>query len=595
MPTQSLSSLTRTKIICTLTPARTNEAALLRLIDQGMDVIRLNFSHMNPADAVSFLELVHRVRREQGIPLPLLLDTKGPEVRLYGYAQPVPLQKGDEIVIRSYAGPDLFSAVSPEPMTFYTNLEQVGRLVSPGARVLLMDGYIEGRVTDCEDTAVRVQVLNAAALRPRAHFSLPGVDYPLPFLAPKDVEDIRYAVQAGFEYIALSFVRSAEDIFEVRRLIRHTNEASPIKLIAKIESKRAIDNLDEIIHFSDGVMVARGDLGVELDLEDVPVMQKRIIERCYLSGKPVITATQMLETMIHSRVPTRAEVSDVANACYDLTSAVMLSGETAVGDDPALVVNTMDRIIRRVESSFDYESTLVRLRTRGHTRDLTTVIGYNAVNAAYQCQAAAMVVFTKSGYSARMVSKLRPHLPILAFTPDETVFHQLALNWGVFPRLVPHMDTFEQMLAHALQACLDEELVMRGDLVVIVAGLPIGNKGATNMIRVETVGRSRLPGRLLSGGDVTAPLAHITCAADLDSKDITGKVVVLHLFEKEFAPRLRNAAGIIALDDDDAGELEALGTAYSIPVLVEVRDADTMLEEGATVFIDAEKQLAVEL
>lgn len=592
-PSDSLT--TRTKIVCTLSPQRATEQMLRHLAELGMDVVRFNFSHMSPLDAAPVLEAVANVRREMNIPLAILLDTKGPEVRLYGFHKARPLRKGDVIRIESYSDDDLTDVELENERLFVTNLCNIGGLVEAGARVLLMDGYIEGRVVGKEAAAIEVEIDNDGDLRPRAHLSLPGVDYPLPFLSSKDIEDIRFAVTAGFDYLALSFVRTPEDIFQVKHLIRETDESSSIRIIAKIESKQAIDNLEAIVHYSDGIMVARGDLGVELDLVDVPIMQKRIIEQCYLSGKPVITATQMLESMIHNRVPTRAEVSDVANACYDLTSAVMLSGETAIGDDPGLVVSTMDRIIRRVESSFDYESMLMHHRDKVQTRDLTTIIAYNAVSTAYQCKASAMLVFTQSGYSARMISKLRPHLSIFAFTPDEQVYHQLSLNWGVLPRLLPAIDDFEEMLAHALKVAEDEQLVKRGDQVVIVAGLPLGNKGTTNMIRVESVGKNRLPGKLLHGGEITAPIVHIAKSKDLDNKDIAGRIVVLRRFNKDFTIRLRYAAGIIATDDQWANDLEVLGMAYNIPVMVNVRGADTMLEEGVTVRFEPSKELVIEV
>ncbi|MCD4829724.1 MAG: pyruvate kinase [Candidatus Cloacimonetes bacterium] len=592
---KSDSSTTRTKIVCTLTPQRADEATLRQLVEAGMDVVRVNFSHMSVGDADPMLEAIARVRAEMNIPLAVLLDTKGPEVRIFGFAEPVELKRGDRIIIHSYIDDDIEESIAPAEKRFHTNLHNVGKLVEKGARVLLMDGYIEGNVIGREPDAIEVEINNDGCLRPRAHLSLPGVDYPLPFLSQKDAEDIRYAVRAGFDYLALSFVRTAEDIFQVKHLIRETDANSSIRIIAKIESKQAIEHLDAIIQYSDGVMVARGDLGVELDLEDVPIMQKRIIEQCYLSGKPVITATQMLESMIHNRVPNRAEVSDVANACYDLTSAVMLSGETAIGDHPNLVVSTMDRIIRRVESSFDYESMLMRHKEKVQTRDLTTIIGYNAVSTAYQCKASALVVFSKSGYSARMISKLRPHLPILAFTPDEKVYHQLSLNWGVFPRTVPDMIDFEQMVTYALDVAEDEGLVKRGDLVVIVAGLPLGKRGTTNMIRVESVGKNRLPGRVLHGGEVTSSIVHVETDADLEHKGIAGCIVVLGHFEKSFTTSLRYASGIISPNDEFAGDLEVLGMAYSIPVIVGVRNADTLLPEGVTVRIDSENELVIEV
>ncbi len=585
----------KTKIVCTVNPNTADRVFLEKLIDQGMDVVRLNFSHMDPEDGEGVIDLVRAIRDERSIPIAIMLDTKGPEVRVFGYPESIELNSGDVLEISSFAGPNIEDFVSESPRHLYTNLANIGELAKGFKKALLMDGYIEAEIVEASAETIKIQLSNSGNLRPRAHLTVPGMDYPLPFLSEKDIRDIRFAAQKGLEYIALSFVRSAEDLFKVRNLIRDVKEDSQIRLIAKIESKQAINQLDEIVRYADGIMVARGDLGVELALEEVPVIQKKIIEKCYQSGKPVITATQMLESMIHNRVPTRAEASDVANACYDLTSAVMLSGETAIGKYPDLVVQTMERIIRKVEEHYDYSVNFYHRRDEGRDNDLTTIICYNAVTTAYQCQAGAIICFTKSGYSARQISRLRPGLPIYAFTPDHNVYHQLALNWGVFPYYVQEVDDFEMMLKNALLQCVKDGLVKRNELVVIVAGLPLGVRGRTNMIRVETAGKSRIPVKFLQSGSVTAQAVHLGTEDDLKKKDFTGKIVILRTFRDEWTSSLRYAAAIVAENCSFERQLQLLGMAYNIPVAINANAVCEIIAEGAMIELNSNDNLLSEI
>ncbi|MBN2433296.1 MAG: pyruvate kinase [Acidobacteria bacterium] len=486
--------LTKTKIVCTLGPASWNKDIITRLVAEGMNVARLNFSHTSPRDARGILALLKEIREEMRLPLAILLDTKGPEVRVYGHSEPQELQEGEIITIRSYTGPDIDAHSADQPHLFFTNLPRLADLVRPGQRILLMDGFIEGEVTarQVEQQGIEVRINNPGRLRPKAHLTIPQIDYPLPFLSDKDRADIAFAVENQLDYLALSFVKSADDILQVRNLIHETDARSDIKIIAKVENKRAVDHMDEIIHHSDGIMVARGDLGVELDIEEVPIIQKKLIRRCYLSGKPVITATQMLESMVENPIPTRAEASDVANACYDQTSAVMLSGETAIGRYPVQVVRTMRRIVAKAEHSIDYESLLFGRPPMEKSSDLTTIVTYNALTAAYQANAKAIAVVTRSGYSARMLSRLRPGLPMYAFTYDPRVYHQLALNWGIQPFYLDKAEVFEELTQRVKVYCEENGLARAGDLIVFVAGLPLGKRGTTNMIRIETIGNPNI-------------------------------------------------------------------------------------------------------
>jgi len=355
-----------------------------------------------------------------------------------------------------------------------------------------MDGYFTGSVLAKGRKSVTVRIDNEGSLRPKAHLTIPGADYPIPFLSEKDLADIMWAVSNDIEYLALSFVRCAADIEEVRRLIQRaaisTGKRSVIKLVAKIESARGLSNIDEIIREADGIMVARGDMGVEMPLETVPIAQKNIIRKGYLAAKPVITATQMLESMIENPMPTRAEASDVANACFDSTSAVMLSGETAMGRYPVQVVRTMRAIVDAVEKEFDYIDFHQDIPPEVKTGDIPAIMSYNAVSVAYLCNAKALIVLTETGHAARLLSRLRPRMPIFAFLSDERLYNQLALNWGVVPMLLSGKGTrLDEVVSEAISICRKKGLLAPGDKAVIVAGLPLAQQGTTNMIRVESV------------------------------------------------------------------------------------------------------------
>ncbi|MGO8695298.1 MAG: pyruvate kinase [Rectinemataceae bacterium] len=483
----------RTKIIATLGPASGTPETVKALLAEGVNVFRLNFSHSSPDDARAAIAMIRAARAELKVPAAIMADIKGPAVRVYGYAEALPIEAGTILLIESRAAEGIETLVSPEPSRIYTNLPSIDSLCAIGQRVLLMDGYFSGEVTAKGEGYVSVRIGNPGSLRPKAHLTIPHVDYPIPFLSDKDIRDISFAVEQEVEYIALSFVREATDIEEVRRLIQRSKTVSgrksACKLIGKIESAKGLANADEIVAAADGIMVARGDMGVEIAIEKVPIAQKRLIRTGYLAAKPVITATQMLESMIESPMPTRAEASDVANACFDSTSAVMLSGETAIGRYPLKVVETMCNIIREVESAFDYAEYHRSMPPQVRAGDLPAIMSYNAVSVAYECDAAAILVLTETGHAARLISRLRPRMPIFAFMKDEIVYHQLAMNWGVYPLLLERsIESLDAIVSETIESCKSAGALKKGDRVVFVAGLPLDKQGTTNMIRVETVG-----------------------------------------------------------------------------------------------------------
>jgi pyruvate kinase len=432
-------------------------------------------------------------RSEMRLPVAIMADIKGPAVRMYGYAQPLTIEAGSVLTIESRPAEGIETLVSSGASLVYTNLPDIDTLCAIGQKVLLMDGYFAGEVVSKSAGSVAVRIGNPGALRPKAHLTIPNVDYPIPFLSEKDIRDITFAVESEVEYIALSFVRNATDIEEVRRLVQRTKTPSGrkpmVKLIAKIESAKGLAAADEIVAAADGIMVARGDMGVEIAIETVPIAQKRLIRTGFLGAKPVITATQMLESMIESPMPTRAEASDVANACFDSTSAVMLSGETAIGRFPVKVVETMSSIIRAVEAEFDYDEFHKRMPIFARTGELPAVVSYNALSIAYEVGAAGIVVLTETGHAAQLISRLRPRMPIFAFTKEQAVYNQLAMNWGVYPfMLAGPEESMDALVAETLDSCKYAGVLKKGDIAVFVAGLPLSRKGTTNMIRVETMG-----------------------------------------------------------------------------------------------------------
>ncbi len=478
--------------MATTGPASESPEIIKALIQKGVDVFRLNFSHKTHEEADKTVAMIREARQQLHKPVAIMADIKGPALRLYGYTANLPIAAGAQLIVESKDANGIENSKSPTPEHLFTNLPDIDKICGIGQKIILMDGYFTGKVVGKKPHAVVVQIENEGSLRPKAHLTIPGADYPIPFLSEKDISDISWAVSSDIDYIALSFVRCATDIEEVRRLVQRfalsTGKRPTTKLIAKIESARGIANIDEIIHEADGIMIARGDMGVEMPIETVPIAQKSIIKKCYLAAKPVITATQMLESMIENPMPTRAEVSDVANACFDSTSAVMLSGETAMGKYPVQVVKTMSSIIDIVEEQFDYEDFHSDIPPEVKTGDIPAIMSYNAVSVAYLCGAKALIVLTETGHAARLLSRLRPRMPIYAFLSDERLYHQMALNWGVVPFMHSGKGTrLDAVVDEAISICKAEGLLEAGDKVVIVAGLPLAQQGTTNMIRVETI------------------------------------------------------------------------------------------------------------
>ncbi|MFN2570304.1 MAG: pyruvate kinase [Gemmatimonadales bacterium] len=471
-PTTGLPPIRRTKIVATLGPATGTESAIGALVQAGANVVRINASHGTSEIRAGWIEAARRVAESTGMPLAVLLDLQGPRIRVGDLPTPRELTPGQQVV---FAPEDI--ARGDELPTTYERLAADARV---GSRILLNDGLLSVEVTAVESPGVRGRVVDGGILTAHKGMNLPGVQVSAPALTEKDREDVKDAVKAGVDYLALSFVRRPEDMEELRKLVPAT-----IKLVAKIEKATALDNLEKIVAVSDAVMVARGDLGVELPFEQVPLVQKRLIGEANNQGKPVITATQMLESMVHAPRPTRAEASDVANAILDGTDAVMLSAETAVGQYPVEAVGAMDRIIREMERH--------PLRHREERRVAATgvqtedAIAWGTFAVARMLKTPLIVTLTKGGFTSRKVAALRPPVPILAVTTEVATYRQLALVWGIIPVIVDRVPGYDAMLTVVRDLILKRQYARAGDCIVMTAGVPWEVSGSTNLIKVEVV------------------------------------------------------------------------------------------------------------
>ena len=469
----------KTKIICTIGPASENAETLMELYKAGMNVARLNFSHGTYEEQQRKIDLIKETRQKMNVPIPIMLDTKGPEIRT-GDMQDgkIFLKKGEQIRLTPRACLGTPSKIS----ITYPDLYQD---VQAGTSILIDDGLIELRVEQTQEQDILCRVLNDGAVSNHKGINVPDVHLSIPYLSDKDKSDIQFGIEQGVDFIAASFVRTADDVQQLRMLLDE-NGGAHINIIAKIENQQGVENIDGIVSLADGVMIARGDMGVEIPAEDVPPIQKMLIKKVASAGKQVITATQMLDSMMKNPRPTRAEVTDVANAIYDGTGAIMLSGETAAGLYPVEAVTMMARIAERTENDIDYRKRFF-VRTRKANPDITDAICHATCTTAYDLNARDIVTVTKSGRSARMVARYRPSCGIIGCTPTKKVWYQLNLAWGVTPVLLSETDDVFDLFDSALETAKNQGLMQSGDLAVITSGVPIGVSGTTNMIRVQVV------------------------------------------------------------------------------------------------------------
>lgn len=577
----------KTKIICTLGPASETEEVLREMIKAGMNVARFNFSHGSHEEHQKKLDIIKKLRQEMDIPLATLLDTKGPEIRLGQLKDGKAfLEDGDIFTLTTE---DILGDKTRASISF----KDLPKDVKENDVILIDDGLIELRVNKVTDTDITCAVMNGGKISDRKGINVPNVDLSMPYLSDKDRDDIEFGIKAGFDFIAASFTRCAQDIMQIRELLQKHN-CDSIKIIAKIENAQGVNNIDEILRVSDGIMIARGDMGVEIPLEEVPVIQKMIIRRVYNSGKYVITATQMLDSMMNHPRPTRAETNDVANAIYDGTSVIMLSGETAAGKYPVEAIRTMSKIAERTENDINYRRRF-RENDSDSNRDVTNAISHATCAAAYDLEASAIITVTQSGQTARMISKYRPQMPIVGCTTQIATYRHLCMSWGVIPVLCEEQKTEDDLFNHAIARAKERGIIKDGDLVAITAGVPLGIPGTTNLLKIRTVGDVILHGTGIGEGSAQAGV----CVAKSEREALDtfnpGEILVIDNTTNELLDIMKKASGIITSQKGVGSHAAIVGLALNIPVIVGAEGCTQVIRNGTSVFMDASKGIVCNL
>lgn len=560
----------RTKIICTIGPASESPERIKELLEAGMNVARLNFSHGSHEEHGRRIKNLRAVAEQHGTVLGILLDTKGPEIRTGSVpAEGVPLVNGQPFILDN-----IDEMGSSERV--YVSYENLWQEVSPGTHILLDDGLMDLEVVSTEEGKITTIVRNGGVLKSKKGVNVPGIPIQLPALTPKDVEDINFGLKNDIDFIASSFARKASDILEVRKLVEAAG--ADVGIIAKIENQEGITNLDNILEVADGIMVARGDLGVEIPVEDVPMYQKEIISKCNALGKIVIVATQMLDSMIRQPRPTRAEASDVANAILDGTDAIMLSGETAAGSFPVEAVRTMDKIARKTETIY-FQSVVAPRKGR----NIAEAIGHASNTIANDLNAAAIITPTQSGITARMISRHRPKSLIIAATPYPKTARSLTLNWGVHSIIVSESTGTDELLSIAVTKALDENLVRTGDVVVLTAGVPVGKVGSTNLIKVQVIGNILTRG-IGIGRKSYSGVSRKTQNPEEFKK---GEIFIASTTDADNMEIMAKAGAIVVERGGLTSHAAIVALEYGIPAIVGARDALDKIKDGQIITVDA--------
>ena len=574
-----------TKIVCTIGPASESEEVLEKVIMAGMNVARLNFSHGDHKEHQARIDTIRKVAKRLDKTVGILLDTKGPEIRTHS------MENGEVELVRGQKIEVSMTEVLGNSERFSVSYEGLIDDVDPGDFILLDDGLVELEIDELnKDTGIiTTTVKNNGLLKNKKGVNVPGVSVKLPGLTEKDKEDVKFGIEQGVDFIAASFVRRAKDVLEIREMLE-SHDGEHIKIIPKIENQEGIDNIDEILKISDGLMVARGDLGVEIAPETVPMMQKELIRKCNLLGKPVITATQMLDSMQTNPRCTRAEASDVANAIYDGSDAVMLSGETAAGAYPVEAVQTMAKIAVSAEEAQDYKK-LLSDRTKSTQTNMVTAIGVSVAHTALNLKCKAIVAATESGHTANMIAKYRPHANIVAVTPYEHVARQLNLVWGVNPIVKEAERDTDELLNTSVMATLEKGYANEGDLIIITAGVPAGRAGTTNLMKLHVVGDTLIKAQGI--GDKTAVGEVVTARNynELEEKDTTDKIVVVQSVDALMTPLLIKAAGLITVEGGLTSQGAIVGLNLELPTIVGAKEALEVLEDNMLVTIDSEQSV----
>ncbi len=570
----------KSKIICTLGPSTDDENVLRELMLNGMDVVRINMSHQTHEEHKARIDVVKKLRKELDIPVAILLDTKGPEIRTGVFEdKSVMLEAGQSFTLTTE---ECMGTKEKCSVTFKGLPDDV----NTGTRILIDDGLIELKVINKTETEIRCTVVNGGVVSSRKGVNVPDVFLSLPFLSEQDKKDIIFGIEQDVDFIAASFTRTANDINELRaELEKHGG--NDIRIIAKIENKDGVKNIDEIVRVSDGIMVARGDLGVEIPFEEIPIIQKQLIKKTRNLEKPVITATQMLDSMVKNPRPTRAETTDVANAIYDGTSVIMLSGETAAGAYPIEAVKTMASIAEITESNIDYIGRFRKGEMFGRP-DVTSAISHATCTTAHDLGATAIVTVSKSGNTCRMLSKYRPNSPIISGTTSEKVCRQMNMSWGVIPIMIEEKDNTDELFDHVIDVAQKRGLLKNGDLVVITAGVPLGVSGTTNLMKVHLVGNILVSGRTIVN-NCSAHGQLMVCKDEQEALEsfTDGEILVIHETSNKLMNIIKRCAGVITEADGLSSHAAIVCLALNKPVIVGAKNATKLLKTGTYVNIDA--------
>ena len=572
----------KTKIICTLGPSTDKDGVLRELVANGMNVARFNFSHGSYEEHKGRLDNLKAIRAELGKPVAALLDTKGPEIRLKEFKNGVEMLEAGQtftLTTREVEGTKEICSIT------YKDLPQD---VHEGGTIMLDDGLIKLRITNVTDTDITCEVLNSGKIKTKKGVNVPGVHLSMPYLSQRDRDDIIFGVQQGFDFIAASFVRTAQDVYDIRNLLNEYD--SNIRIIAKIENREGVNNIDSILAAADAVMVARGDLGVEIDFTELPGIQKSVIDRSFSFGKPIVTATQMLDSMMVNPRPTRAEISDVANAIYDGTSAIMLSGETAAGAYPVEALKTMSAIAERTENEVHYRDNRLVDASKGQI-SVSDATAHAACLTAKDVNASAIVTVSESGNTARLLSKYRPAQPIIACVMNEQVQRQLAISWGITPLMMALAHSTDELIEMSTSLAKENGYLHDGELAVVTAGVPVGVSGTTNMIKIHMIGNCLATG--VGIGPEGSALANATGKAcvchnldELRAKFKPGMVLVVSSTSNEMLSYVRDAAALVVEEPGLNSHAAIAGKALLKPTIVGAAGATSHIRDGLMVAVD---------
>ena len=568
----------KTKIVCTMGPSTEKPGILRQLMENGMNVARFNFSHGDYEEHKGRLDALRALSKELDLPVAAMLDTKGPEIRLGTFKNGVEkLVTGQKFTLtsREIEGTNEICSVS---------YKELPRDVAAGGRIMLDDGLIELAIDEVSDTDIVCTVKNDGTIKTKKGVNVPGVHLSMPYMSTRDRNDILFGIEQGFDLISASFVRNAQDIMEIRHLLDEHN--SNIRIIAKIENQEGIDNIDEILTVADGIMVARGDMGVEIDFAEIPSIQKNLIDRAMSAGKICITATQMLDSMIVNPRPTRAEITDVANAIYDGTGAVMLSGETAAGKYPVEALKAMATIAEATESDSNFDSLVHHARGDGSRLSVSAAVGHAACTTANDIGATAIITASKSGETARLLSRFRPDAQIIACVLDETTRRQLNVYRGVTPLQMDYAHSTDELISMSVEKAKGAGLIQDGDLVVVTAGVPVGISGTTNMIKVHMVGDSLLAGVGIGNRNAKGEVCVCRSAAEAAKKFKPGQILVVPFTTNDELPFIREAAGVITEEAGTNSHSAIVGLTLNKAVIVGATNATRTLKDGMTISMD---------